>query len=367
MLAVNFADYDDCIVCADFIALTTAKERAMGGHHFIGWAIRSVILLAAVAGLLTAGTAEAQVWNRGRVQAQPADRITAPRILPAVHSQIDDGLANDNPFADDAIQPPRNAEPEQFVDALQPPLPDGGPRGYQQRGMQDAPGVPEYESEFDRRSDPVPEYVYDPDYYNAYDAEIHQLADYAPPGYETRDYQSAPGEPEYRLMSPPVRVSQADRERYVVGGIVPGSFLVPGTNTSFRLRGFVRLAALYDFDPIGSRDAFVPNTIPVPQQQGAELQHERPHQPLRDRIVDADRLLRVERPHVHRRRLLQRPRPGGRRRRQSVSPAACVRRLRLLPLRPAEHRVHGRHQLAEPRRFPGPQRLDQPAAAVGAR
>lgn len=97
--------------------------------------------------------------------------------------------------------------------------------------MQDAPGVPEYESQYDRESDPIPEYVYDPDYYNAYDAEIHQIADYAPPGYETRDIQSAPGDPEYRLMSPPVRVSQADRERYVVGGIVPGSFLAPGTNT----------------------------------------------------------------------------------------------------------------------------------------
>ena len=50
--------------------------------------------------------------------------------------------------------------------------------------------------------------------------------------------------------------------------MMPGSFLVPGTNTSFRLRGFVRLAALYDFEPIGSTDSFVPNTIPVPQDDG---------------------------------------------------------------------------------------------------
>ena len=50
--------------------------------------------------------------------------------------------------------------------------------------------------------------------------------------------------------------------------MMPGSFLVPGTNTSFRLRGFVRLAALYDLEPIGIPDAFVPNTIPVPQQSG---------------------------------------------------------------------------------------------------
>src|SRR5262249_27168861 len=48
----------------------------------------------------------------------------------------------------------------------------------------------------------------------------------------------------------------------------PGSLLVPGTNTSFRFRGFVRLTGLYDFNPIGSRDDFVTNTIPVPQQSG---------------------------------------------------------------------------------------------------
>ena len=51
-------------------------------------------------------------------------------------------------------------------------------------------------------------------------------------------------------------------------GMFPGSFLVPGTSTSVRLRGFIRLAALYDFDPIGVPDAFVTNSIPVPQQIG---------------------------------------------------------------------------------------------------
>jgi hypothetical protein len=50
--------------------------------------------------------------------------------------------------------------------------------------------------------------------------------------------------------------------------MMPGSFLVPGTGTSFRLRGFVRLSALGDFEPIGSTDSFVPNSIPVPQQVG---------------------------------------------------------------------------------------------------
>ena len=92
-----------------------------------------------------------------------------------------------------AQQPFPQSEPgnESFVDAtLQPPA-DYAPRGFQPRGFQDAPGVPEY-SDYERESDPIPEYIYDPSYYDAYDAEIHQLADYAPPGYETRDYQSAP-------------------------------------------------------------------------------------------------------------------------------------------------------------------------------
>jgi hypothetical protein len=74
--------------------------------------------------------------------------------------------------------------------------------------------------------------------------------------------------PEFTFIPPPVPVTPEERERFVVRGIFPGSFLVPGTNTSFRLRGFVRLTGLYDFDPIGSRDDFVTNTIPVPQQVG---------------------------------------------------------------------------------------------------
>jgi len=128
--------------------------------------------------------------------------------------------------------------------------------------------VPQYEWDYDRVSEPIPGYIYDPAYYDSPYPEIRQLADYAPPGYETRDYQSAPGDPEFSPISPPVRVTPEEREKFVVGGIVPGSYLAPGTNTSFRLRGFVRLAALNDFDPMGVRDAFVTNSIPVPQAVG---------------------------------------------------------------------------------------------------
>jgi hypothetical protein len=125
-------------------------------------------------------------------------------------------------------------------------LPVGGstPPGTTPRDAQNVPGVPEIQSDQDRTSDPVPEYVYDPEYYQGPAFSAHQLPDYAPPGYETRDYQSAPGAPEYTPISPPVRVTQAEREKFVVGGIMPGSFLAPGTNTSFRFRGFARLSAL---------------------------------------------------------------------------------------------------------------------------
>jgi hypothetical protein len=164
--------------------------------------------------------------------------------------------------------PVERGELVRLAELVQPVEPDYGPPGYAPRGYQDAPGVPEYESLYDRPSEPIPEYVFDPRYYADPLAGIHQLPDYAPPGYEPRDYQDSPAVPEFTRITPPVRVAQEDRERFVVGGVMPGSFLVPGTNTSLRLRGFVRLAALYSFDPIGTRDAFVPNAIPIPQGEG---------------------------------------------------------------------------------------------------
>ncbi len=132
--------------------------------------------------------------------------------------------------------------------------------------VQNAPGA-YFPNDF-RESEPLPDYVYQREYFSNPLGGAHQLPDYAPYGYETRDYQSAPGEPLYTPIAPPAPVTTQDREGLVVGGLYPGSFLAPGTNTSFRLRGFVRLQALADLDPIGSRDSFVPNTIPVPQTSG---------------------------------------------------------------------------------------------------
>jgi hypothetical protein len=98
----------------------------------------------------------------------------------------------------------------------------------------------------------------------------HQYADYAPPGYEARedDEGQAPGVPEFTPITAPARVTPEEAARFVTRGLAPGSFLVPMTNTSFRFRGFVRATGLYDLNPIGSRDDFVTNTIPVPQQSG---------------------------------------------------------------------------------------------------
>jgi len=96
----------------------------------------------------------------------------------------------------------------------------------------------------------------------------HEYADYAPYGYEAREFQDAPGAPEFTPITPPADVTPEEARKFLTRGLSPGSFLVPGTNTSFRLRGFVRATGLYDFNPIGSRDDFVTNTIPVPQQTG---------------------------------------------------------------------------------------------------
>jgi hypothetical protein len=127
--------------------------------------------------------------------------------------------------------------------------------------------VPEF---YEPSSLSLPEYYYRPSYYSTPGIGARPLADYAPPGYEPRetDEGQAPGVPEFTLLPPPVPITPEDRQRFVTRGLFPGSFLVPGTNTSFRFRGFVRLTGLYDFDPIGSRDDFVTNTIPVPQQSG---------------------------------------------------------------------------------------------------
>jgi hypothetical protein len=132
---------------------------------------------------------------------------------------------------------------------------------------QDSPAI-EYLPPYSMGDERLPAYVFQRSYYDTWDVGARPIADYAPPGYEARDYQSAPGVPEFTPITPTPRSTEVYEDTVVTRGIYPGSFLVPGTSTSFRLRGFVRLAALGDFDPIGSTDSFVPNSIPVPQESG---------------------------------------------------------------------------------------------------
>src|SRR5262249_19331625 len=135
------------------------------------------------------------------------------------------------------------------------------------RDVQEVPGVGQL---FRWSSAPLPDYVYQPVYYDTPGIGARALADYAPPGYQPRvDPQGeTPGVPEFTPLYPPAPVTPEERAKFVPRGIFPGSFLVPGTNTSFRLRGFVRLVGLYDFNPIGLKDQFVTSFIPVPQQHG---------------------------------------------------------------------------------------------------
>jgi Porin subfamily len=135
--------------------------------------------------------------------------------------------------------------------------------------IQNAPGAIDDYPESNDYSRPLPDYYYQYWYYNTWDVGARPFADYSPVGYEQeREQQDAPGVPIYVRLRPPERPPAGDAGRFVSPGMMPGSFLMPGTNTSFRLRGFVRLTGLGDFDPIGSADSFVTNSIPVPQQIG---------------------------------------------------------------------------------------------------
>jgi hypothetical protein len=163
--------------------------------------------------------------------------------------------------------PPTGAKPIPGVvpPQIHSPISEYGPGGYLSPDTQEPPGAARF---YHPTSPPLPAFYYEPSYYEQPVVSPHSVIEYAPPGYEARDQQLGPGTPEFTPIPTPVPVTPEEREKFVTGGIFPGSFLAPGTNTSFRFRGFVRLMALYDFNPIGSTDSFVPNTIPVPQTHG---------------------------------------------------------------------------------------------------
>lgn len=208
--------------------------------------------------------------------------------LPPVQEQIEPGTSNPSivfpgGFPSDALRTPASEadvppETEPAAESLAATVPWGGAlappdSNYPTVSDDQAAALSEISSdellsEYLPASKPLPAYYYSVDYYVTGGIGARPLADYAPLGYEAREFQDAPGAPEFTPLTPPMPVTAAERASSVVRGIMPGSFLAPGSNTSFRLRGFVRLGGMIDFDPIGSRDDFVTNTIPVPQQSG---------------------------------------------------------------------------------------------------
>jgi hypothetical protein len=183
------------------------------------------------------------------------------------------GISNIPPAPEGGIPAaPGKQQRATLYPGAQPPPAAYAPAGYRPRETDEgqAPGVPEYEPEYRLPSEPMPAYYYQPSYYDTPGIGARPLAEYAPPGYEARetDEGQAPGVPEFTPITAPVPITPEERQKFVTRGLFPGSYLVPGTDTSFRFRGFVRLTGLQDFNPIGSRDDFVTNTIPVPQRSG---------------------------------------------------------------------------------------------------
>lgn len=100
------------------------------------------------------------------------------------------------------------------------------------------------------------------------------VSDYTPPGRVYRDPQPGVGVPLYQalpVLTPEQVPTDVERDKFVTRGLFPGTYLVPGTNTSFKWYGFARLDGIFDFDPIGGTDSFVTAQIPVPQGRGQNL------------------------------------------------------------------------------------------------
>lgn len=239
-------------------------------------------------GLLRIGiTVLVGLWGADVSRTQ--ETLPPPRILPADQSTPTTGPANKSVpslvFPDGGfpvgptgtkVDLPTPAPPSLLGDLypeFKSPGADYAPPGVHPPGEKDAPGALLFRPLTDTLPSPgelyVPPELPSADYFLTA-VGPHEYADYAPPGYEAREGEEGqvPGVPEFTPITVPVPVTPEEREKFLVRGLAPGSFIVPGTNTSFRFRGFVRLTGLYDFNPIGSRDDFVTNTIPVPQTTG---------------------------------------------------------------------------------------------------
>src|SRR5262245_4655765 len=267
-----------CNGCSGSCAPTTgreqtaaAKEKAMRkrtgarlARAFFGLAT------AVLVGVAAAGPAWAQPPGPTPIaqSAKPADPVETP----APSKVFPEGGFPDAPPAPEGGIPPTPPKPVPPGLPAAPALPpaDYAPPGRYPRDYQDAPGAEELYRPVSPR---LPAYFYRQAYYERPVVSPRSVIEYAPPGYEARDQQDAPGVPEFTPITAPLPITPEEREKFVTRGIFPGSLLVPGTNTSFRCRGFVRLTVLYDFHPIGSTDSFVPNTIPVPQTRGTNFNY----------------------------------------------------------------------------------------------
>jgi len=94
-----------------------------------------------------------------------------------------------------------------------------------------------------------------------------------PPGYVRRRHlDESPANPTFLSTTfPQPKTPQTEEEKkkqFVTAGSFPKSILIPGTNTSIGLGGFIRMNALYSLKPIGDDRQFNVSSIPVPQQSG---------------------------------------------------------------------------------------------------
>jgi hypothetical protein len=232
-----------------------------------------VILRLAAAALIVLPSASA-AWAQAPQAAQPAGP-PIPTDPPRPSRVFPDGGFPDSPRAPEGGFPASDKPPlGMWYSVPKPPSADYAPPGFEQPpGEKEAPGALLLRPLIEVLSKSGELYEAPPlpsaDYLQRA-VGPHAYADYAPYGFETRetDEGQAPGVPEFTPITSPAPVTPEEQAKFVTRGLAPGSFLVPGTNTSFRFRGFVRLTGLYDFNPIGSRDDFVTNTIPVPQQSG---------------------------------------------------------------------------------------------------
>ena len=74
------------------------------------------------------------------------------------------------------------------------------------------------------------------------------------------------------LHGPPGAYAAAREQRLLQKGSFPGSFLLPGTEVSVRVGGYLKVDVIHDFDAIGSEDSFNPVTIPTDRSEGENTQ-----------------------------------------------------------------------------------------------